>query len=55
LGETLRAALYIARGRVFSDRVMEPDAALGDFTWMIVALLGAATLGWSLWRRLHRP
>jgi len=55
LGETLGAALHILLGRVFSDRVMEPDAAWGDFTWMIVALLAAVTLGWLLWHRLHRP
>ena len=50
LGETLGAALYIALGFVFSDRVLELDAVLGDFTWMILALLAAVALGWMLWR-----
>jgi len=55
LGETLGAALYIVLGRIFSDRVLALDAALGDFTWMILALLAAVVLGWLLWSRLHRP
>lgn len=49
LGEALGAALYIVLGRVFSDRVLELDAALGDFSWMMLALLAAAVLGWTLW------
>jgi membrane protein DedA with SNARE-associated domain len=50
LGEALGAVLYIVLGRIFSDRVLELDAALGDFTWMILALLAAVVLGWTLWR-----
>jgi membrane-associated protein len=50
LGETLGAALYIVLGFVFSDRVLELDAVLGDFTWMILALLAAVALGWMIWR-----
>jgi membrane protein DedA with SNARE-associated domain len=50
LGETLGAALYIVLGWIFSDRVMELDAALGDFTWMILALLATVALGWMLWQ-----
>lgn len=53
LGETLGAALYIVLGRIFSDRVLELDAALGDFTWMTVALLAAVVLGWMLWKYLR--
>ena len=53
LGETLGAVLYIVLGRIFSDRVMELDAALGDFTWMMLALLAAAALGWMLWKYLR--
>ena len=53
LGETLGAALYIALGFVFSDRVLELDSVLGDFTWMILALLAAVLLGWMLWRYLR--
>jgi membrane-associated protein len=53
LGETLGAALYIVLGRIFSDRVLALDAALGDFTWMILALLAAVVLGWVIWRYLR--
>ena len=53
LGEALSAVLYIVLGRIFSDRVLELDAALGDFTWMIVALLATVALGWMLWRYLR--
>jgi len=53
LGEALGATLYIVLGWIFSDRVMELDAALGDFTWMIVALLAAGVLGWMLWPYLR--
>ena len=53
LGEALGAALYIVLGFIFSDRVLELDAALGDFTWMILALLAAVALGWMLWRYLR--
>jgi membrane protein DedA with SNARE-associated domain len=54
LGEALGAALYIVLGRIFSDRVLELDAALGDFAWMILALLAAIVLGWIMWRYLAR-
>jgi membrane-associated protein len=54
LGEALGAALYIVLGRIFSDRVLELDAALGDFAWMILALLAAMVLGWIMWRYLAR-
>jgi membrane-associated protein len=54
LGETLGAVLYIALGRIFSDRVLALDAVLGDFTWMIMALVAAVALGWGLWRYLRR-
>jgi membrane protein DedA with SNARE-associated domain len=54
LGEALCAVLYIVLGRIFSDRVLELDAALGDFTWMIVALLATVALGWILLQYLRR-
>jgi membrane-associated protein len=50
LGEALGAVLYILLGRIFSDRVLELDAALGDLTWTILALLATVALGWMLWR-----
>ncbi len=54
LGEALGAAVYILLGRIFSDRVLELDAALGDFSWMVLALLATAILGWFLWSYLRR-
>ena len=53
LGEALGAAVYIVLGWIFSDRVLELDAALGDFTWMILALLAAVVMGWTLWPHLR--
>jgi membrane-associated protein len=53
LGEALGSALYIVLGWVFSDRVLELDAALGDFSWMMLALLAAVALGWMLWPYLR--
>lgn len=53
LGETLGAIIYIVLGRTFSDRVLELDAALGDFSWMALALLATVVLGWFLWRYLR--
>ncbi len=50
LGDVIGAALYIVLGFFFSDRILALDAALGDFTWMILALLAALVLGWLLWR-----
>jgi membrane protein DedA with SNARE-associated domain len=48
VGETFGAALYIELGRVFSDRVQEVGAVLGDLTWAIVGILAAAFIGWKL-------
>jgi len=55
LGEVIDTAICIGLGRVFSDRVQELDAALGDFTWAAVALLAAVWLGWKLWKALRSP
>jgi len=54
LGEVTGATLYISLGRVFSDRVIELDAVLGDLTWAIAALIVAMFLGYQLWARLRR-
>ena len=48
LGELTGAAVYIALGRFFSDRVMALSAVLGDLTWSIAALLAAVILGSQL-------
>ena len=45
LGEVLRAVIYVWLGRVFSDRVLEMGALLGDLTWAIMALVTAIILG----------
>lgn len=48
VGESFGAALYIWLGHVFSDRVQEVGAILGDLGWAILGLLAAAFLGWKL-------
>ena len=48
LGECLGAALYVSLGRLFSDRVTELNALLGDLSWAIVALLAALAIGSKL-------
>jgi membrane protein DedA with SNARE-associated domain len=55
LGEITGAAVYISLGWFFSDRVMALDAALGDMTWAIAALLAALILGYQLVAYLRRP
>lgn len=48
LGESLGAALFIWLGRIFSDRVQQVSAILGDSGWAIIGTLIAAVLGWKL-------
>ena len=48
LGESFGAGIYIWLGLVFSDRVQEVGAILGDLTWAIVGILVAAFIGWKL-------
>ncbi len=48
LGEAFGAALFIWLGHVFSDRVQEVGAILGDLGWAIIGVLAAAFLGWRL-------
>ncbi|HEY1207420.1 MAG: DedA family protein [Bryobacteraceae bacterium] len=55
LGEITGAAVFISLGWFFSDRVMALDAALGDMTWAIAALLAALILGYQLVAYLRRP
>jgi len=54
LGEAVGAALYVSLGRVFSDRVVELNAVLGDFSWMLLAMAATAVLGWLLLRLRRR-
>jgi membrane-associated protein len=48
LGESFGAGIYIWLGLVFSDRVQEVGAILGDLTWAIIGILAAAFIGWKL-------
>ncbi len=51
LGESFGAALYICLGLVFSDRVQQVGAMLGDLKWAILGILAAALLGWKLFSK----
>jgi membrane-associated protein len=51
LGEGLGAALYIWLGLVFSDRVQQVSAILGDSGWAIIGILAAVFFGWKLFVR----
>ena len=51
LGESLGAALYIWLGLVFSDRVQQVGAILGDAGWAILSILATAVFGWKLFFR----
>lgn len=53
LGEVLWVVLYVLLGKFFSDSVQELSALLGDFTWMIVALVVVAIIGWKLFSYLR--
>jgi membrane protein DedA with SNARE-associated domain len=55
LGEALWVTLYVLLGQFFSDRVQAMSDLLGDFTWMIVGLIIALTLGWILYRQFRAP
>jgi len=55
LGEALWVTLYVLLGKFFSDSVQEMSALLGDFTWMIVALVLVAIIGWKLFSYLRSP
>jgi membrane-associated protein len=55
LGELTGAALYIALGRFFSDRVIALEAVLGDLSWAVAALIAAVILGWRLLIYVRRP
>ncbi len=54
LGEFTGAALFIALGRYFSDRVMALDSVLGDLTWAILGLVAALFLGYQLFAWFRR-
>ena len=42
--------LYVALGKLFSDRVQALVDILGDLAWVIVGLIAAVVLGWQLLR-----
>jgi membrane protein DedA with SNARE-associated domain len=48
-GECLGVVIYVSLGRIFSDRVIELDAMLGDLSWAILAMLASAFIIWRLW------
>ena len=50
VGEVLWVVLYVALGKLFSDRVQALVEILGDLAWVIVGLIAAVVLGWQLLR-----
>jgi membrane protein DedA with SNARE-associated domain len=52
-GEVVWVALYVALGWMFSEQVQSMSAALGDVTWVLVALAAVLVLGWQV--RRHHP
>ena len=54
LGESFGAALFIWVGVIFSDRVQAVGAILGNVTWAILGVMGAAFFGWKLLTRRRR-
>ena len=57
VGEVLWVVLYVALGKLFSDRIQALVDILGDLAWVIVGLVAAVILGWQLLRytRLQMP
>jgi hypothetical protein len=47
-GEVIWVMLYVALGRIFSDRVQALSALLGNVVWVIVGLVAMVVLGWKL-------
>ena len=50
VGEVLWVVLYVALGKLFSDRIQALVDILGDLGWVIVGLIAAMILGWQLLR-----
>lgn len=54
LGEILWVVIYVFLGRIFSDRVEELAALLGNVTWFVVGLIASVLLGWKTLTYLRR-
>lgn len=54
-GEALWVVLYVMLGKIFSGRVQALSDFLGDFTWLIVALLVVLVLGWKVRQYFREP
>lgn len=54
-GEALWVLLYVLLGKLFSGQVQVMSEFFGDFTWVIVGLLVALVLGWSLFKFFRSP
>jgi membrane protein DedA with SNARE-associated domain len=55
IGEALWVVLYVMLGKIFSGRVQALSDVLGDFTWLIVALLVVLVLGWKILQYFRAP
>ena len=52
-GEVVWVALYVTLGWAFGEQVQSVSAALGDITWVLVALAAVLVWGWHV--RQRRP
>jgi membrane-associated protein len=54
-GEALYTLEYVLLGELLSDRIAALVDLLGQVTWVLVGLIGAAVFGWNLYRYLRKP
>lgn len=54
-GELLWVGVYVTLGRVFSHRVQELNAMVGDASWALLAFAAGAVLFWFIFRHQNQP
>ena len=46
-GALIWVGLYVTLGRIFSDRIQDLNALLGNLAWVVVGLVAVLLLGWK--------
>ena len=54
IGELVCAALYVALGKLFNDRIVSVESIFSDAAWALTALTIAAVIVWKLAAHLKR-